>query len=93
MYNCEIANPENDGTTSVELGRYSKDIFNSDYLDCALIFGYKNGKMLDYEEINSLTENSEEPLGVTLYSIDINGFESDEAVEKGKVIEFYIHNY
>ena len=93
MYDCEIENPEKDGTTDVKVGRYKKAIFNTDYLDCALVFGYKNGKMLNYKELKSLPEYSEEPLGITRYYIDINGFKSHETVRRGKVIAFSISNY
>ena len=33
---------------------------------------HKNGKMLNYKELKSLPEYSEEPLGITRYYIDIN---------------------
>lgn len=91
-YDCEVVNPAGDGTTDIIYGRFTRKIFKKAYLDCDLIFAYKDGKMLSYDELDNLDENSKDSRGIIKYEIDINGF-PENAVGEGNVIKFVITKY
>ena len=91
-YNCEI-DPYGDGETDIITGRFTKSIFDNKYLDCYVSFGYRNGRMLKYDEIIKLKDSSDVKKGTTIYNIDFNGFRFGELVGKGRVIAFNVTRY
>ena len=94
LINSEIPTSEHDGTTDV-IDIEFKDLksFDFDYLDACLIVGYQKDdsswKMLDFDQVQSLSLDENDLEDIVVYRIDFNGLE-DEEVEVGKVISISI---